>query len=64
MNSNNHPNNLEQTKEEKLIPMDGFQQILDMMEVADASFREVLMKNLQRKNPQLAHEIRRHLITT
>lgn len=63
MNSKNNSGSNEQKQEEKLIPMDGFQQILDMMEVADASFRELLMKNLQRKNPQLAQQIRRHLVT-
>jgi hypothetical protein len=43
------------------IPIDGFNQILEMLRVADPAFRESLLKRLASKDRTLAQELRRDL---
>ena len=50
--------------EEQKIPIDGFQQVLDMLKTADADFRESLLKRIEKQNSQLAHSLRRDLRKT
>jgi hypothetical protein len=46
---------------EKLIPVDGRGQVLEMLRVADPAFREKLLRQIERRDPQLARELRRDL---
>ncbi len=46
---------------EKMIPVDGRGQILDMLRVADPAFREQILRQIERRDPQLARELRRDL---
>ena len=47
--------------EEQKIPIDGFQQVLDMLKIADPDFRESLLKRIEMKNAQLAQTLRQDL---
>lgn len=47
--------------EEKDIAIDGFNQVIEMLRVADPSFRESLLKRLAQRDPQLARELRQDL---
>ncbi len=47
--------------EAEQIPIDGFNQILEMLRVADPAFRESLLKRLASKDRNLAQELRRDL---
>ncbi len=49
------------TSREKLIPVDGRGQVLEMLRVADPAFREKLLRQIERRDPQLARELRRDL---
>jgi hypothetical protein len=49
------------TPKEKMIPVDGRGQVLEMLRVADAAFREKLLRQIERRDPQLARELRRDL---
>jgi hypothetical protein len=40
------------------IKVDGFGQVIALLEVADASFRESLINRIAAKDPQLARQIR------
>ena len=40
------------------IKVDGFGQVIALLEVADASFRESLLNRIAAKDPQLARQIR------
>ena len=44
-----------------LIPIDGFQQVLDMLRIADPAFRESLLKRLANRDAELANSLRRDL---
>ncbi len=59
----NKPGNKPENKsdEETPIPINGFQQILDMLKVADPVFRESLLKRLALKDQKLANSLRRDL---
>jgi hypothetical protein len=46
---------------EKMIPVDGRAQVLDMLRVADPAFREQLLRQLERRDPALARALRREL---
>lgn len=48
------------TKEE-LIPIDGRQQVLDMLRAADPLFREQLLRQIAGRDPLLARELRARL---
>ncbi len=48
----------EESKEEKKIPIDGFQQVLAMLKVADKDFRESLLKRLAERDSRLAQQLR------
>lgn len=62
MNSNKtSPNQKAENDNEKLIAVHGFQQIVDMLKVADPAFRESLLKRLALKDKNLAHSLRRDL---
>jgi hypothetical protein len=43
------------------IPIDGFQQVLEMLKIADPHFRESLLRRLALKDQRLAHTLRRDL---
>jgi hypothetical protein len=45
----------------KTIPINGFQQVLDMLRIADPAFRESLLKRLAAKDRELANSLRRDL---
>lgn len=47
--------------EEEKIAINGFQQILDMLRVADPEFRESLLRRLAARDKTLAHNLRREL---
>lgn len=48
-------------KSEGQVAVDGFQQVLDMLKMADPSFRESLLKRLAARDGQLARDLRRDL---
>jgi hypothetical protein len=50
-----------ETEKEKPIPIDGFQQIVDMLKIADPAFRESLLRRLAVKDKDLANSLRRDL---
>lgn len=43
------------------IPIDGFKQVLEMLQMADPAFRESLLKRLAQKDRQLAGSLRQDL---
>jgi hypothetical protein len=45
------------------IPIDGFKQIVDMLQVADPAFRESLLKRLAARDSRLAASLRRDLVS-
>jgi hypothetical protein len=49
------------TPEENRVAVDGFQQVLDMLRIADPAFRESLLKRLAARDARLALELRRDL---
>lgn len=51
----NSPTNEEK---EKAIPVDGFGQVIALLQVADAAFRESLIKRIAERDPSLARQIR------
>ena len=53
--------NQNQEAEGKPIPINGFQQVLEMLKIADPEFRESLLKRLAHKDKKLAHSLRRDL---
>lgn len=58
----------EQTEEkeegqEKLIHVNGFQQIVDMLRVAEPAFRRALLENIERQDPALAANLRQAVVT-
>lgn len=52
--------NLEKT-EPKAIPINGFQQVLDMLKIADPVFRESLLNRLAARDRELANSLRKDL---
>ena len=51
--------NEEETK--KMIRVNGFQQVVEMLAVADNSFRESLLQRISQRNASLAESLRRDL---
>lgn len=47
--------------EQQPIPINGFQQVLDMLRIADPAFRESLLKRIAQKDQGLANSLRRDL---
>jgi hypothetical protein len=43
------------------IPFDGFGSVLEMLRQADGAFREKILGNLRRRDPELAHRLEAHL---
>jgi hypothetical protein len=43
------------------IPVDGFQQVLEMLQVADPAFRESLLRRLAARDRELARSLRADL---
>lgn len=54
-------NNPDLTKKEEMIRVNGFAQVLEMLRVADAEFRETILRGIERRDPRLARELRREL---
>jgi hypothetical protein len=46
---------------EQPIPIDGFQQVLEMLRIADPTFRESLLRRLAQRDQQLARNLRKDL---
>ena len=46
---------------EEQIKVDGFAQVIQLLQVADANFRESLLKRLAQKDPTLARNLRNYL---
>ena len=52
---------VEPKAEEKQIEVDGFQQVLEMLKIADPEFRESLLKRLAARDRELAKTLRQDL---
>lgn len=46
---------------EERVAVDGFQQVLEMLKIADPAFRESLLQRLALRDQQLARDLRRDL---
>ncbi|MGE4233881.1 MAG: hypothetical protein AB7F43_11180 [Bacteriovoracia bacterium] len=44
-----------------MIRVNGRAQVLDLLRVADPEFRETLLRNIERRNPKLARELREEI---
>ena len=53
--------NQTETKKEKMIRVDGYQQVLEMLQIADPEFRNSLLKRLAAQDPALAESLRKEL---
>ena len=53
--------NLAPPAAETPIKVDGFEQVLEMLKIADNSFRESLLKRLAQRDPVLARNLRAEL---
>lgn len=49
------------SSQDQRIRIDGFNQVLEMLRVADPAFRESLLRNLAKRDPRLALNLRRDL---
>jgi hypothetical protein len=49
------------TAREEMIRVDGRGQVLDMLRAADPAFREIILRGIEKRDPQLARELRRAL---
>jgi hypothetical protein len=47
--------------QEKQVAVDGFQQVIEMLKIADPAFRESLLKRLAARDRELALQLRRDL---
>lgn len=56
-----HFGNPMQNDDSDRIAVDGFQQVLEMLKIADPVFRESLLKRLAHRDRQLAQELRKSL---
>ena len=48
-------------RKEKMIPVNGKAQVLEILRTADAAFREKLLAQIERRDPALARELRARL---
>lgn len=55
------PPGIDPVTKETQIKVDGFGQVIALLEVADPSFRESLIKRIAAKDPHLAQQIRTKL---
>jgi hypothetical protein len=55
------PNAAETPGELPPVQINGFQQVLDMLRIADPAFRESLLRRLAGRDPRLADSLRRDL---
>jgi hypothetical protein len=46
--------------EEKPVAVNGYQQVVEMLEAADPAFRESLLKRLASRDPELGRSLRAH----
>jgi hypothetical protein len=53
---NRNPENKEET-----ISVDGFQQVIEMLKIADPAFRESLLRRLAQRDRDLANQLRNDL---
>ncbi len=58
---NNPSGNNEENGNNVGVAIDGFQQVLEMLKIADPAFRESLLRRLSAKDPNLARTLRRDL---
>lgn len=70
MSKAQHPNQIANGKKQSMgfssegepqLAVDGFQQILDMLRVADPAFRESLLRRLAARDRQLVADLRHNL---
>lgn len=59
--SSSTPLGIDPVTKEAQIKVDGFGQVIALLEVADPSFRESLIKRIAAKDPHLARQIRTKL---
>ena len=45
---------------EKQVAVNGYQQVVEMLQAADPSFRESLLSRIARRDPELARSLREH----
>lgn len=57
-NDSQNPTGTAPTGKDAPIKVDGFGQVIALLEVADASFRESLINRIAAKDPHLARQIR------
>lgn len=51
----------QQNQAQDMIPVNGFQQVLEMLQVADSQFRESLLRRIAARDPKLANSLRNDL---
>lgn len=55
------PNDFKDHEAEPKLSVNGFQQVLEMLKIADPAFRESLLKRLATRDSELARTLRRDL---
>jgi hypothetical protein len=60
-NAPTNGNDPQQTPQEERIAINGFNQVLEMLRIADPAFRESLLKRLAAKDRNLARSLRNDL---
>lgn len=56
-----NPSKQNQKPAEDAVRVDGFAQVIQLLQVADASFRDSLLRRLEQRDPELARNIRTYL---
>ena len=58
---NERGKNPKSEREENMIRVDGRGQVLDMLRAADPEFREMLLRGIEKRDKELARELRAQL---
>ena len=53
-----------ENSEEKAYRVHGFEQIIEMLHIAEKDFRDSLLKRIEAQNPELAKSLKRALVKT
>ncbi len=61
LESNSEIQTQKKQEEPKGVKIDGFQQVLEMLKIADTEFRESILKRLAKRDPNLASTLRANL---
>jgi len=54
------PQDNKKTGEEKQVAVNGYQQVVEMLQAADPAFRQSLLARIARRDPELARRLREH----